>query len=198
MGKITVIGPRDRYKGEYIDTTSKLGNWSAGLSPFYLKDIPLYDGTLAANMENAWQFSKVYPQHVGAASEPLPEYFTWARAGWDNPLAVRFPMGKGAKPVYTLWDGKQLGRIEARQQVFIPLYAAAVVKTPAFKKLKESVQQNDETVLWDYDGYNFSKLGMSFKDVITDTTREMGHAFVLAMLLEGYVRVENDQVLIGA
>ena len=35
-----------------------------GLSPFFLGPIPMYGGLEAKNMENAWQFSKVYTLYL--------------------------------------------------------------------------------------------------------------------------------------
>jgi len=31
-------------------------------------------------------------------------------------------MGRGVKPLYSLWDGKKLGYIEARIAIYDPLY----------------------------------------------------------------------------
>lgn len=71
-------------------------------------------------MENAWQYAKVYKQHTHNGA-PTSDYWDWARAGWSNPSAVRFPMGRGAKPEYSLWDGQRLGYIEARKKIYAPL-----------------------------------------------------------------------------
>jgi hypothetical protein len=68
------------------------------------------------NVENAWQFSKVYPEHVGADNEPTPEYFRWRGAGYDNKWASRYPKGKGTKPLYSLWSGEKLDYIAARKK----------------------------------------------------------------------------------
>ena len=47
-----------------VNTTSRSNDWSKGLSPFFLGPVDLYAGLSAKNVENAWQFAKVYPQHV--------------------------------------------------------------------------------------------------------------------------------------
>jgi hypothetical protein len=41
--------------------------------------------------------------------------------------------------------------------------------------------------LWDFDGYDYQAFGLTFDQVINDPVRKMGHAFVIAMLLEGYL-----------
>ena len=62
-----------------IDVTSQANNWSKYLSPFYLKAGFLYelDGKeyFAKNVENAWQFAKVYKEHLD--SNGNPSYLYW-------------------------------------------------------------------------------------------------------------------------
>ena len=169
-----------------IDTTSRSVNWSKALSPFFVGPIELYDGYVAKNVENAWQFCKVYEQHIDCAGNPSEEYWKWAKRGWDDDWAHRYPMGRGSIPKYSLWDGDKLGYIEARKKIYIPLYSKAVQKTLAFKYLKKILQGNKNIYLVDFDGYNHKSKDMTYDDVINCETRKMGHAFVLAMLLDGY------------
>jgi hypothetical protein len=183
---VQVIGPHERsYKGPYINTTSHSNDWSKGLSPFYLGPVWLYATYSAKSVENAWQYCKVYPQHVGPDGKPTKEYFDWAKAGWRDNYAHRYPMGKGAIPLYSYWAGKQLGYIEARKQIYAPLYADAVLKSEAYRRLEELYQTQERLVLWDFDGYDYLKLGKSLTEVMDDPSMKMGHAFVLAMLLTG-------------
>lgn len=68
----------------FVNTTSRSKEpWSKGLSPFFLGPVTLYDGTSATNVENAWQFAKVYEEHLDAAGNPSPAYFEWSRQGFD-------------------------------------------------------------------------------------------------------------------
>lgn len=196
MGIVRVIGGRDKFEGEIVNTTSKSTNWSKGLSPFYLKDIELYGGYQAKNMENAWQFAKVYQHHVDSEGNPTADYFHWAKEGWNSQWAFRYPMGKGAVPIYSLWDGDKLNYIEARKNIYLPLYAKAVVKTKAYQTLKTLYLDKGEVSLWDFDGYDYLSLGKSLQDVLYDPKRKMGHAFVLAMLLQGMCEVSLDGVVL--
>ena len=182
---IKVIGPRDVKDPSAINTTSGSKTWSRGLSPFYLGPVSLYSEFVSQNVENAWQFSKVYTHHVDVAGNPSEKYFEWAKAGWADTWAHRYPMGKGAKPLYSFWDGQKLGYVEARKQIYIPLYSNAVKASPAFKTLQEMYARDGEVILWDYDGYDHRKIGMTYKDVVDCPTRKCGHAFVLAMMLDG-------------
>jgi len=185
---VRVCGPKGQaiHLAFAIDTTSRSHNWSCNLSPFYVGPCPLYEGAAvpeARRMENAWQFAKVYPEHVDPDGNPTPDYFTWAADGWVDERAHRYPMGK-RPPVYTWWAGEQLGYVEARKRIYVPLYAHAVGKTDAFRYLLSRYRKQEEIVLWDFDGYDYLSLGMTLKDVLNDPDRKMGHAFVLAMLLE--------------
>ena len=182
---VTVIGPRDARDPKAINTTSSSREWSRGLSPFFLGPVALYGGNTAQNMENAWQYSKVYPEHADKDGNPTEDYFAWAKAGWADTQAQRYPMGKGRKPLYSFWDGEKLSYVEARKKIYIPLYSRAVVNEPAFKVLKVKYETEKSIILWDYDGYDHRKLGMTYEDVVNSDTRKCGHAFVLAMLLEG-------------
>lgn len=189
---IRVIGPRDRGYDRstcrVINTTSRATGadaWSRGLSPFFLGPVKLYEGAgEARNVENAWQYAKVYKRHVGDDGNPTSDYFEWAREGWGCRRAVRYPMGKGAIPEYSWWDGERLTYVEARKRIYVPLYTRAVVRTKAFEKLYELHKELDELYLWDFDGYDHVALEMTLKEVLNDPKRKMGHAFVLAMLLE--------------
>jgi hypothetical protein len=169
----------------YINTTSRSTNWSRGLSPFFLGPVKLYGHYTSQNVENAWQFSKVYPTQVDGNNDPTLEYFAWAKKGWADTYAHRYPMGKGKKPLYSYWDGERLLYIEARKKIYAPLYAEAVEKNDAYKQLEEEYKKAGEIWLWDFDGYDHHKANMTYEDVLNCPTKKMGHAFVLAMMLEG-------------
>lgn len=187
---VTVIGPRDKGttppKGIKIISTvsnSKSNPWSQ-LSPFRLGPCSLWGGHTSHTMENAWQYSKVYLTHDSGSGYPSIEWYKWADKGWSNPRAVRYPLGKGAMSEYSWWGERAYGYVEARAKIYVPLYARLVKRTDAFHKLRKMYRHGEDIWLWDYDGYDRSKLGFSLLDVLTCPTRKMGHAFVLAMMLE--------------
>lgn len=177
-----------------VDTTSRSTNWSRDLSPFYLGPIDLYDEFVAENVENAWQFSKVYSAHVDQNNDPTDAYWKWARSGWSDHYAHRYPMEHGMIPLYSYWNGKKLSYIEARKQIYIPLYARAVSRTAAFERLK-TIAADGEVYLRDFDGYRHKDLMMSYQDVIECESRKMGHAFVLAMMLDGVIDANGQLIM---
>ena len=185
---VRIIGPREGRGPGVINTTSSSRTWSRGLSPFILGPVPLYEGASVSEsltMENAWQFAKVYPEHIHPFTGKItPDYYRWAEKGWRDERAHRHPMGKKKKPKFSLWAGEQLEYIEARKKIYIPLYTAAVVNSRAFGQLLELYRAEGKAILWDFDGYDHVALGMTYKDVVNSPTRPMGHAFVIAYLLE--------------
>jgi len=184
---IKIIGARDPRDKSAINTTSSCKGMGRSFSPFILGPVKLYSGAVtpkALNVENAWQFSKVYACHVDDNGDPTDEYFKWAKKGWLDRRAHRYPMGKGAIPEYSWWAGEKLGYIEARKRIYFPLYAQAVIRTKAFGLLKNGYDSGKKIVLWDYDGYDYLSMDMSLKDVLNDPSRPMGHAFVLASLIQ--------------
>lgn len=184
-------------KGDAIDTTSRSKTWSRGLSPFFLGPCQLYDGYVARNVENAWQYSKVYAGHVDSEENPSQSYFDWAQAGWSRTRADRYPMGKGAKPLYSWWDGKKLDYVSARKKIYIPLYASAVLKSEAFAQLKKLYNETGHIRLRDFDAYDYRAMGQSLKDAMNNPVKKMGHAFVLALLLTPSSEWESKSSLEG-
>uniref|UniRef100_A0A6M3JST9 Uncharacterized protein n=1 Tax=viral metagenome TaxID=1070528 RepID=A0A6M3JST9_9ZZZZ len=168
-----------------IDTTSGSGEYRE-LSPFVLPAPP------AKNLENLWQFSKVYNKYIMPIDGyPDASYYKWRDWGFNQDKAYRYPMGKGAIPEYSLWDDEKLDYIQARKKIYATEYAKNVLKTNSFRRLDYTYQRclniNKELILLDYDAYDHIKLGMTLADVINNPKRKMGHAFVLIMMLTGFL-----------
>lgn len=189
-----------------IDCTS--GNkdevMTEGLSPFYLGPIECYDGLVAQRFERAWQCAKVYPWMVGADGNPGEVYFAWrdmmwAKEGFADKREIRFPAGKGnaRKCLYAWWkvDGEfqKLGYVAGRKEIYIPLYAKAVVRTEAYRRLCALRDEGKNLLLVDFDGYNIHhpRYNFTYNDAIHCPLLKMGHGFVLAMLLEGLITVDE-------
>ena len=183
------------------DTTMK-----EGLSPFFLGPVDTYDGLKAERFERAWQCSKVFAGFADASGNPLPEWFAWRDRMWADAsntdhMAIRFPAGKenanAKKTLYSYWkvDGefKRLGYIDARKHIYLPVYAKAVVKTEAYRRLCSMRDEGKNLLLVDFDGYNrhLPRYNFTYNDVLHCPLLKMGHGFVLAMLLEGVVKVDE-------
>lgn len=193
---IYLYNHRDTYpKDKIIDVTSRSKTWSRGLSPFLLGPVELYDGYSSKNMENAWQYCKVYTQHIDVYGYPTDAYFEWAYEGWNKQSADRYPMGKGIKPQYSYWAGKRLTYVEARKQIYIPLYATAVRDTKAFAQLKAHYETFGEVHLLDFDIYRHDIYGVTLKEAANDPNKKFGHGFVLALLLYNQINENNGYII---
>ena len=202
----------DAAKGlEFVQIDCTSGNpdpvMREGLSPFYLGPVECYDGLVSQTFERAWQCAKVYPWTRGADGNPNADYFSWrdvmwAEKGFVDKMSIRFPAGKEnvGKCCYAWWkvDGKfrKLGYVDGRKYIYLPLYAKAVVKTEAYRRLVKLRDSGKNLMLIDFDGYNIHhpKYNFTYRDVIHCGLLKMGHGFILAMLLEGLIRVEDGDV----
>lgn len=190
---IKIIGPKDREKIDnsvlFINTTSQNKAMSSFLSPFYLGpcDIPQFN-LKACNVENAWQYSKVYESQVDEYNNPNSTYYEWAKKGFLNSYAQRYPMGKGKKPLYTFWNNQKLDYIQARKKVYIPLYVNAILNNLASVNFIMNMQKsNQDIILWDFDGYDHLKDNLSLNDVFNNPHKKAGHGFVLYGLITGEI-----------
>ncbi len=183
---VLLIHTKNPYRCPEVSTVSNYGGIYTDLSPFVLGPVRtcLLD-VYAQRFENLWQYSKVYAEHVDQSGLPSTEWSEWRARGWADMKAHRYPMGRGAKPEYSWWYSQKLGYIDARKQIYAKIYAEYVVKTESYKHLERLYSLTGEVVLRDYDAYDHIKMGMSLRDVINNPDRIMGHAFVLAMILEG-------------
>ena len=176
---VLTLWDKTEYDGVDINTASNSGEYR-DLSPFILTGKPY-----AKNLENLWQYSKVYSYHIDGKGFPNDQWYEWRYAGWHDNVAHRYPMGKGAVPLYSYWANKKLGYVEARKTIYAQYYAANVIDTKSYKLLKEIYDNDLDIILRDYDAYDHIKLGMTLKEVINNPNKKMGHAFVLAMMLTG-------------
>ncbi len=190
----------------HVDCTSNSPDpvMREGLSPFFIGPVDCYDGLKSETFERAWQCAKVYPWMVDSAGNPNSGYFAWrdsmwAKKGFSKKSEIRSPVGKknAGKCLYAWWkvDGefKKLGYVAARKAIYMPVYAKAVVKSEAFRRLKEMLDSGKNLLLIDFDGYNIHhpKYNFTYNDAIHCPILKMGHGFVLAMMLEGLITVDD-------
>lgn len=173
-----------------IDVTSYSDSFGRMLSPFNVGPIDLYDGHKAYNIENGYQFTKIYAQYADENGEPTGAYWKWARAGWENKKPIKYPLGAWNECLHHWWKGRKLNRLEAQNEIFLPLYKEAVVKTKEFVELKELYEQTKkdgkDLVILDFEGFDYRFLEMSLEDVFNHQDWPIGQGFVLLGLLEGY------------
>jgi hypothetical protein len=198
MPKVVVISkfepiPLDVMMAVEVDVTSH-GSFK-DLSPFYLGPVELPNGERFANLENFWQYSKVFKEHVDIFGKPSAAYLAWRAAGAANTKANRYPMGKGAKPLYSVIPDFtshglpgyiSLDLVNARKSLYIPYYAELAKRTKSYALLyKWMHNEGRDIVIRCFDGYDHRLMNRSFKDVVEDKTRPLGHGFVVMAMLTG-------------
>lgn len=172
------------YASNVLNVTSSGDDFGRCLSPFLLGPVNLYHSFVSKTMENAWQYCKVYGEFVDDNNIVTQDYFKWAKNGWLSTKANRYPMGKGKKPLYSLWKGYHLNYIDARRHIYIPLYRDIVLLSPYWQRLKDFyARHNRDIILLDYDIYKGKYRG-NYNSMISDEDSKLGHAYVLAMMLE--------------
>lgn len=165
------------------------------LSPFHLGPVSVYAGSRALDarrMENGWQYTKLYEEHSDCAA-PTKAHARWLLDGIRANSACRFPMGRGAKPLCAIWRNRTIGYVEARLLIYIPMYVEAMCRDRnafrAFEALRalhaRCSAAGRELALFDFDGYDHVRRNDTLATVIANGNKKMGHAFVLAALLEG-------------
>ena len=171
-----------------MDVTSRSNTWGRHFSPFNLGPVDLYDGYVSKNIENAFQYSRVYAEYSTVDELPAAHYWEWAKAGWDNSKPNKYPLGAWNRHLYHWWDGKKINGVEAQNQIFLPLYKKAVIETPAFKKLKDfHLNSKKDIYLIDFEGYDHRFLEKTWDQVVSNPDMPVGQAFALCMILEGFL-----------
>lgn len=184
--QIIIYGRGDKVSDEYekinVTSTSK-DEWARAFSPFFLGPVEVepFIGEIykVEIMENAWQYLKRFE------GQDLKSWKKWSQEGFKQTKANRFPMGRGAKPLYSYWKGEKLGYIEARFKIYCPLYEYCIMTyaKDSFYKLKKMVDEGKKIALFDFDGYGYHSNNMTLDDVIYNPKKKMGHSFVLLGLL---------------
>lgn len=199
------------------------------LGPYELKD---EKGRI---MENLYQYSKIYekvpatiqrysrwdpkiiwqhPKETHIVNGQIqPAYWDWREKGMNNPFAVRYPVGFGNmhKCLYSIKDKdnpeEKLDYIEARKQIYIPVYCELVKKQEKFWELKEMLDNGKNLLIIEVDGphqeslkYYKNKYNVdddfiqqdtmlateeNLRIMMNDPKHAYGHSYVLSMALLG-------------
>lgn len=187
-----------------VSVCSGGGKIGKALSPFTLGPVTSLehcdlDLPEAKVFENFWQNLKVFTMEIDEKTgKPSDKYFIRRNKGFSDvkphrrvysskDLSVKY---KGAKCEYTWWKENKLTWIEARKQIYCPLYADLVQKTAAFRDLKSRMENGENLLLIGYDGFDLKpdiytedELLNVAKKHLEDTTKSVGHEFVLVCLL---------------
>lgn len=171
-----LMSPRDTKtvpeKAVIVNTTSRSKDFGKAFSPFMNQGPIELGGLIAKNVENLWQFTKVYSEHV----DDFQAWCQWRDKGLQDTFAHRYPMGKGRKPEFAYLD-KKMDYITARKEIYIPVYRQKLKKycTRQINSLIDMLSVCD-VWLWDFDVRITDE---SFDQIVNNPDHNLGHAFVL-------------------
>lgn len=176
------------YTAINITSTSKESWWQA-MSPFLVGPVEI-NGITATTVENAWQYSKVYPWHLDENGNIKEEYYKWREKGYSNPKSDRYPYGKEAKHSFVLFNDLRIkSELEAKEKVFLPLYSNALKKTESYAILLQLAREGMNFCLLDFDAYDHT--GKTKQEIIDHPTRNFGHGFCIKWLLDEDLKNED-------
>ena len=158
------------------------------LSPMYLG--PVVHGQEGipnfSNLENFWQFSKMY-------SDQTKESFERRRLEYSNAQPTRHNR-KGEKPVGWVWNGKLLSYLDARKY-YCCFYEELCRKEEEYKTLCEMVEEGSNLNIVGYDGRSLDKYeGESLKDKIYSCYRGDNAPFGHELCLVAMLTLKDDQL----
>ena len=162
--------------------------------------------------------------HIDVNGNLTPQYWRWREAGKNNPHPVRNPVGWNhlkncqfslAKDEPISETNPRLNYIEARTQIYVPVYLEAALQHPLFIELWGRLQRGENLLLIDVDGphqesleyyrgkyrvsenfiENHSILATSenLNILLNDPKHPFGHCFALAHALQHYQPIQLTQ-----
>jgi hypothetical protein len=168
--------PAQRIQNQHNININRL--WQ-GFFPFMNHGpLGLYDLT-AHNVENFWQFTKCYAEHVDNSKA----WLAWRDAGLADFKPHRYPMGKGARPEFSYINGLgKLSYVDARKKIYIPIYEQKLDRycTRELQTLADILTITD---VWLFD-FDSSITTQTLDEVFDDPNDRAGHAFVIKKYLE--------------
>lgn len=193
--KLYVCGYKDSIPegAMVVNTTSKSEDFGKVFSPFMNQGDIVLNGLRSHNVENIWQFTKVYPEH----EDDIDLWVKWRDEGLRDKFAHRYPMGKGAIPKFSCikqspaWDknlSEKLSYIQARKEIYIPAYVQKL-KNYCLKEVNWLIGMlhSSDVYLWDFDGY---LTDLSFKELVHKEEKSLGHAFILKKFVANRLKID--------
>ena len=114
-----------------------------------------------------WKGEKHVRKCEDGSFDLLPDYFSWRQAGMYAKDAIRYPVGYNhrGKCLFSLKEDengdiipKRLDYIQARKEIYYPVYRDLVRKEKQFIELKERVMKGENLLLVEVDGPHMESL----------------------------------------
>lgn len=169
---------------EVIAPVSRDPYWRE-LSPFFLGPVsvpPPFPGaeTQFHNLENAWQYSKVYPElnHITSKGRLSEEFKAWWHRGIQSKQAHRYPAGRGAAPLFAVFGRHRVCYTVARKLLYAPAYAKLVTKTSRYAELERMIAAGKNILLLDFDG-RVDLNSTPVVNIMNNPVYRLAHSYVL-------------------
>lgn len=165
-----------------------------------LPDSRLPEPMRAQNVENYWQYGKIFSE-LGHAPRNA-EWQRFRQNGYKKKTADRHPEGtvtkkknggkvrtRYRKATSSMYMNVEMGYVESRKKIYAPVYAYYAKRTEVFERLKELVNAGTSVMIVDYDilptkeAYEVTTEFLTER--INDPQHPFGHGYVLAGLLAG-------------
>ena len=176
-----------------VNVTSNSKTWAKACSPFFLGTVKTSTG-VAKNVENAWQFSKVYKElgHWDKKNKcPSKKWIKWKNKGFSDTYAHRYPAGKGAIPIGSWHEDTLLPYVKARKKMYIPWYRKLYMSEDLHYIMYEFCNKHKNVVIQDYDVQNHINLGVTLKYLKNHPKFKYGHGFVILECIYDQLRTDN-------
>jgi len=160
--------------------------------------------------------------HTNSKGKPNEKYWAWREKGMIAPEAIRYPVGFGNMHtcLYALKENadgtmsEPLDYIEARKQIYLPLYCSMVKTKPKFIELKKRLDKGEKLLIIEVDGPHQESLSyykeeyqvpnnfitnstirvteVNMQIMLNDPKHPFGHGYCLALALLGVDKEWNN------
>lgn len=178
-----VLGPF-----QVIERRFPTRDYPDGVHPGFVAVNEQLQGAVSYNLENWWQYSKLYdvdgPFDLNYGN--LPRTFLLRRAqglGDPKPHRRALPKAKGT-PVASYFDARVFSYIPSRK-FYCTVYEALVIRTPEYQNLLQRLANGENLLVIGYDGFDLPITNEAVQQAYDDPSRPFGHELVLFTMLNG-------------
>ncbi len=158
-----------------------------GLHPGFtaVPDNPNLQQAIAQNMENWWQYSKIYNVDLNQEGEIQPSFFQRRAEGFADPKPHRRAMPKKKGHVVAAYFDTQVYGYVPSRKFYCSTYEFLVTRTPEYQELQNRLTQGENLHIVGYDGKDIPVTTENFRAAYLDPNWPFGHELVLTCLLAG-------------
>ena len=135
----------------------------------------------APNLYTLWNMCKIKERAINGDGKIIKNFQNIRFYKSDNTYRYEW------KTLFYYWQGKELNEIEARREIFCPLYVDFARKTKSFRNIKKLLKAGYNVQLIGYDSVPYSSaydpVGQILKDIFNEPSKPFTNVHVLAGML---------------